>query len=437
MTKPQSYTAKDIEQLPYPLNVQKRPNMYIGNPDSSGKLTCFREILNNSVDEFLSNNASIITVTRLSEDEFAIADNGRGVPFDKHKSGKNALEVIFGELHAGRNFSEKTVYSTGINGVGASCVNALSEIFQVTSQRSHDIACITFNDGIKTNLELKKDNSKLAKNKTGTIVHWRFNNKFFEENSVIDEKDLKQLLEETALLNDGLKINFINYFNEDESNETQFTSSSKFGIGELLINYSPAEKNNKKYLFQPVSFKADTINNTKIEVAFTYSESDNNDVIHSFCNTIKTSEGGTHVTGFKRAMSQNILAFIKENNLSKEKIESDDIFNGLNAIVSVFVFNPKYTNQVKSKLANNEVNGHVFSYTNRAINEWLNDNPNTVKLLVKKIELSAKARIAQKRALEAVKKDTNNSLMSLTNIDKFSDCEENSSGRTELFCVEG
>jgi DNA gyrase/topoisomerase IV subunit B len=189
--------------------------MYIGNPDSSGKLTCFREILNNSVDEFLSNNASIITVTRLSDDEFAIADNGRGVPFDKHKSGKNALEVIFGELHAGRNFSEKTVYSTGINGVGASCVNALSEVFQVTSQRSNDVAHITFNDGIKTNLELKKDNSKLAKNKTGTIVHWRFNNKFFEENSVIDEKELKQLLEETALLNDGLKINFINYFNEN------------------------------------------------------------------------------------------------------------------------------------------------------------------------------------------------------------------------------
>ena len=176
MTKSQSYTAKDIEQLPYPVNVQKRPNMYIGNPDSSGKLTCFREILNNSVDEFLSNNASVITVTRINEDEFAIADNGRGVPFDKHKSGKNALEVIFGELHAGRNFSEKTVYSTGINGVGASCVNALSEIFQVTSQRSNDVAHITFNDGIKTDLELKKDNSKLAKNKTGTIVHWRFNN---------------------------------------------------------------------------------------------------------------------------------------------------------------------------------------------------------------------------------------------------------------------
>lgn len=186
-----------------------------------------------------------------------------------------------------------------------------------------------------------------------------------------------------------------------------------------------------------IGFESEVISKVKIEVAFSYSEKNGNEEITSFCNTINTSDGGTHVTGFKRALSQRLVQYIKEKGLTKEKIESEDVFDGLNAVVSVFVLNPKYTSQTKTKLSNTEVNGFVFSYTNKYLSEWLDTNPKEIKILAKKIELTAKARIAQKRALDSVRKDTGNSLTSLSNIAKFSDCEEQMSGRTELFLVEG
>lgn len=422
-----TYDASSIKQLPFPENVQQRPNMYIGPNNSLGMLTCVREILNNSVDEHLAGHCSEIIVERLDDYTFRVSDNGRGIPFDKHESGENALKVIFGELHAGRNFTEKTVYSTGINGVGGSCVNALSEVFQVSSFRGKKSGEIEFNNGIVQTIQMNKAERpvKHFKNSCSSVA-FAFNLDFFVEGSLITAEQIYTLITETAYLNSGLKLVYIDH-ETDKTTKYNYTN----GVVEML------KASVKKPIVGVIGFDSETVNDTKVEVAFTYTSSSDTEIT-SFCNTINTSDGGTHVTGFKRAISQKLLAYIKESGLVKEKVTNEDIYDGLNAIVSVFVFNPAYTSQTKTKLDNTEVSGHVFSYFNQELTKWLDTNPDEVKVIAKKIDLAAKARIAQKRALESVKKDSSGSfLSSLSNIEKFSDCQEQMSGRTELYLVEG
>lgn len=429
-TTKKTYTAEDIKQLPFPLCVQVRPQMYIGGNDANAKLTCVQEILNNSVDEHLAGYCDTIIVTRNDTNTFTITDNGRGVPFEKHSSGKNALEVIFGELHAGRNFEDKSVYSTGINGVGGSCVNALSQSFEITSFREGTKGKALFNDGVISNVKTfkkaKNDVKDKGFDKSNTNIEFTFNDKFFEENSEVDSDDLMTLVQETAYLNSNLTIIF-----EDKIAKVKEKFRYDNGVSQLLSDRV------KKSIIPVIEFKSDTINDTRIEVAFTYTDDFSNETITSFCNTINTSEGGTHVTGFKRSISQKLLEYITKNNLTKEKVDNEDIYVGLNSVVSVFVFNPKYTTQTKVKLSNTSVGGHVLQYMNRALDEWLNTEPEEMKAVAKKIELAAKARAAQRRAIESVRKESSRLFSSLGDITKFTDCIENRSGRTELYLCEG
>jgi DNA gyrase subunit B len=423
------YNADSIKQLPFPLCVQVRPGMYISGNDSGGMLVCVREILNNSVDEFLAGFCNYIEIIRVSANTFIVRDNGRGIPFDKHESGKNALEVIFGELHAGRNFEEKTVYSTGINGVGGSCVNALSEKFLVKSVRGTKGATIEFNDGVVNSVKvLKTATAPTGKQfaKSSSTVEFSFNPKFFEEDATVDTAEFERLVLETAYLNSGLTLRF-----DDRTTGKKETYKFDNGVVEFLKKRVPDS------IVPVIEFPSDVVNKNKIEIAMTYNTGFGSDDIASFCNTINTSEGGTHVTGFKRSISQKLLAYILDKKLVKEAITNDDIFIGLSAVVSVFVFNPKYSTQTKTKLSNTDVNGSVLAYTNRVLNEWLNTDPPEVKLIAKKIELAAKSRIAQKRALDSIKKESGALFSSLSSIAKFADCQENMSGRTELFLVEG
>ena len=197
--KNESYNASDIRQLPFPENVRTRPQIYLSNLDEYGSLTCLREIVNNSVDEFLRGFCTMINVVRVSEREFIVADNGRGVPFDKHSSGKNALEVIFGELHSGRNFdSAKTEYTTGINGVGASCTNAVSSKFVVTSRRDTAEGRIVFAKGIKQDLKVDKNAKPVKGYKSGTSVNFELDDTLFE--GYVSDDEVIKLLRETAYL---------------------------------------------------------------------------------------------------------------------------------------------------------------------------------------------------------------------------------------------
>jgi DNA gyrase subunit B len=424
------YTGKDIKELPFPECVQVRPQMYIGPNDSAGYLTAIREIINNSVDEFLAGFATAIIVTRHDDYSFSVYDNGRGVPFDKQDDGSNTLSKIFGKLHAGRNFEKKTVYSTGLNGVGASCVNALSAIFYVEAQRGTDKGEITFNNGYEQKVKVSKNVALPADKrykKSSTRVNFQFNPQFFEEGTLPIEEEIVKFLREVAQLNSGLTVEY-----HSCHQEKPIIHNFKEGVADFL-----AEAVGKKGIIAPVSLASEVINDTKIEIALTWNDSFASDNITSFTNTIKTTEGGTHVTGFKRSLSQKVTAFVREKNLTKEKIDNEDVFVGLEAVVSVFVFNPKYSSQTKQKLVNTDVAGHVLSYANAKLDEWMNNSPKEMKILATKFALSAKSRLAQKRALENVKKESGSFVTSLSNISKFVDCQEKDGVRTELYLVEG
>ncbi|WP_368880375.1 ATP-binding protein [Proteus mirabilis] len=425
-----SYTGKDIKELPYPLNVQTRPEMYIGTPNSTGMLTCGREILNNCVDEFLAGFATSILIERLGEWKFRIKDNGRGVPFDKHESGKNTMEVIFGALHAGRNFTKKTVYSTGLFGVGSSCVNALSKKFEVISRRGNKSGHVIFEKGIIKKVELNKASPEkgVFKN-SSTTVEFELDPSFFEKDSVINDEDFIALVRNTAYLTFGLEITYV-----DQKKKKHHFSYGEDGMAKLLEENLHGDE-----LFSPLILPKDVISDTSVQVSFTYRKSfSTEETIYSYCNTIGTSDHGMHVTGFKRSISQKITAYLRDNKLCKEKIDNKDIYAGLTAAISVMVFEPKYSSQTKQKLDNSEVNGHVVSYMNAMLDDWLLTNPKEMKLIAAKIDSAAKARIAQKRALENAKKDSESTILnSLSSPNKFTDCNSKNPEERELFLVEG
>lgn len=415
------YDVKDIKKLEYPENVRKRPQMYIGPVDNNGILTCIREIVNNSVDEHLAGHCMNIWVELDSENTaFSVEDDGRGIPYEKEvlPLDKNpVMKTIFGELHAGRNFVKKTVYSTGINGVGSSCVNALSKEFTVLSKRDDkkDNRIIVFENGIPVRYESSIDDIKGR----GTIVQAILDNDLFEKDAVIDYDKVHYMLK--GIKSTCPKLNIFLDYNGFRHHITP--------LEDIIFT-------DEKQLIQPAIFDELTVNENTIRVSFDYVDRMDNE-IHSFCNTIETTEGGTHVTGFKRALSQGLTQYINAKGLIKEKISSDDVYPGLRALVSVFTLEPKYSSQTKQKLTNTEVMGSVIVYLNEQLKIWLDANPKAVKVIADKIALSARARIAQKKALDAVRKDNVTSFVSSNAITKFSDCLSNNPEEAELFIVEG
>lgn len=308
--------------------------------------------------------------------------------------------------------------------VGGSCVNAVSELFEVRSRRKEKEAYISFEKGIKKNLTFKTNTGTVKGHKTGTLVKFKLDDSLFS--GEISKESLIKMLKETAYLNTGLKITFLD--NVEKSSVTSYQFNN--GIQEYLE--SKVEKD--AMIFKPVYF-TDTINDVKIEIAFTYTNAFEDENITSFVNTINTSEHGTHVTGFKRALSQYLGKYIKDNNLIKEEIQPEDFREGLNAIVSIFVYHPKYETQTKQRLKNNDVNGHVFKAASEGIKTWLDKNAKDIKNLAQKISINIKGRLAKKRAVEQIKKESSSMLSSLGNIGKFTDCIEDS--ECTLFICEG
>ena len=425
--KSDAYDADSIKQLPFPECVRKRPQIYLSNLDEYGSLTCLREIVNNSVDEFLRGYCTAINIVRVSDSEFIVTDNGRGVPFGTHESGKNALEVIFGELHSGRNFdANKTEYTTGLNGVGASCVNAVSSKFVVTSRRDKTEGKIEFNEGVKKTVKVDKNAAPTKGYKTGTTVNFKLDETLFE--SYVSEEEVIKLLRETAYLNNGLEITFKGIAAADKLHRWKFENGTEEFIKEFV--------DESKQIVKPITISG-IDKDVKVEISFTWTTDFRDEEIQSFTNTIRTTEGGVHVTGFKRTVSQYFTEYVRTNKLCKEPVENDDMYNGLSAIVSVFVLNPKYATQTKQKLTNNEVNGCVFSVASKGIRDWLDKNAKEMKRLAERFALTAKARIASKRALDTVKKEAGGFLSSLNSISKFNDCLEDDPSKNELWIVEG
>ena len=423
-----NYDASSIKELPYPDCVRLRKEMYIGGGDKEGQLTCIREIFNNSIDECLAGYATEITVTKHGDFIYSVVDNGRGVPHTLDKdSNKSIINKIFGTLHSGRNFEGRSeFYRSGLNGVGASCVNALSDIFGVTSIRDGEEVNVTFSKGLFIEESRKKSKSK----NTSTEVIFQFDSEIYKEEVPFNE--VEDMVAKYAYLA-PVKVNLV-----DETSSKVYKKS--YNIENGLQDYLPVVLGNRKSILKNPIHVKQLINDTLIEVAFTYCNDFKSESITSFVNTINTSLGGTHVTGFKRALSSVLVNHINDNNLSKEVITSDDILDGLTCLVSVFSFEPKFDSQTKQKLENNEVNGYVYKLVNSYLKEWIIANPSEMKNLVILFNTAAKARIAKKKAVDGVYKaaSKNSSLFSsLSSIGKFKDCHTDDPSKGFLYVAEG
>jgi DNA gyrase subunit B len=350
--------------------------------------------------------------------------------------------TVFGSLHSGRNFKEKTVYSTGLNGVGSSVVNALSSLFTVTSRRNKEYGSIAFIEGTDSKVvtgKIKNESQLDIKTNTGTSVQFKFDMKIF--NGEVTNEMLISYLKEVAYLNTNLKVIFLDSTKPTEKELVFHYTNNNHGlqnyINDLADSFS-SENSKSSFLCEPVIFSK-TVDDNRVEVAFTYSSNANNrdENIISFCNTIKTSDGGTHVTGFKRSFTQNLLEYITTNKLNgKVNLEADDLKSGLIVIVSVFTFNPKYSSQTKQKLTNTNVSGSVTKVCNEFIKDWTSKNGKVIKALTEVFMLNAKGRIAQQKALEQVKKESSTFISSVNDVNKYAPCIE-SGDHCELFIVEG
>ena len=430
-----SYNAKDIQVLEGLEAVRKRPGMYIGNTSFYGLHHLVWEILDNSVDEILAGFCNQVTININKDNSITVIDNGRGIPVDiVKKTNLSGVETVYTILHAGGKFgSNGYKISGGLHGVGASVVNALSEWLEVTVQKDGGKFYIKFNKGGKTEIPLKKIG---LTNETGTIVTFKPDSNIFE-NIIFDYKTIRDHLRQMAFLNKEAKFT-INDYREENKTETFYF---KGGIKEY-VNYLNDHKNliNKEIIYCNGSEKVEK-NNTDIviyvEAAIQYNESYSSSIF-TFCNNINTKEGGTHDEGFRLAMNRVInnyarkINFLKENN---DNFTTDDIKEGLTAVISVKHPNPQYEGQTKTKLGNSEVRKIVSNIIGNCLNSFLLENPQEAKAILVKINNSSIARIAAKKAQEMARNKNNLEFSTLPG--KLADCQSSVSEECELFIVEG
>lgn len=430
-----SYNAKDIQVLEGLEAVRKRPGMYIGNTSFYGLHHLVWEILDNSVDEILAGFCNQVTININKDNSITVIDNGRGIPVDiVKKTNLSGVETVYTILHAGGKFgSNGYKISGGLHGVGASVVNALSEWLEVTVQKDGGKFYIKFNKGGKTEIPLKKIG---LTNETGTIVTFKPDSNIFE-NIIFDYKTIRDHLKQMAFLNKEAKFT-INDYREENKTETFYF---KGGIKEY-VNYLNDHKNliNKEIIYCNGSEKIEK-NNTDIviyvEAAIQYNESYSSSIF-TFCNNINTKEGGTHDEGFRLAMNRVInnyarkINFLKENN---DNFTTDDIKEGLTAVISVKHPNPQYEGQTKTKLGNSEVRKIVSNIIGNCLNSFLLENPQEAKAILVKINNSSIARIAAKKAQEMARNKNNLEFSTLPG--KLADCQSSVSEECELFIVEG
>lgn len=429
------YTAKSIQVLAGREAVRKRPAMYISNTSSLGLHHLVYEVLDNSVDEAMGGHCDKINVTIHFDNSITITDNGRGIPVEKHSSKKNksTLEVVMTMLHAGGKFDHEAYkYSGGLHGVGVSVVNFLSEWLEVEVKRDKAIYFMRFEKGLpKTPLQ------KLGKSKkSGTKVRFRADPDIFDKVE-FSYDTLARRFREMAFLNAGLKISI-----NDERSGKNAVFKFDGGISEFvkylnqsqtIINKKPVYFNrNKSYERSDASGEEEIF----VEAAIQYNDGyDEN--MYCFANNINTRDGGTHLSGFRRALSRAIIMYAKKNDLTKKlkgDLTGNDLREGLTAVLSVKIADPQFEGQNKGKLLNAEIQGLVDTLVYEAITEFLEENPADAKKIVDKCVMSAQARYAAHRARQIVRK----SVMEVGSLPgKLADCSEKDPTLSELYLVEG
>jgi len=406
--------------------VRKRPAMYIGSTDYRGVHHLVYEIVDNSVDETMAGHCDSIKVTIHMDNSITVSDNGRGIPIDKHPTeNMSSLQVVMTKLHAGGKFDHNSYkVSGGLHGVGISVVNALSEQLNVIVKRDGNLYKQQYEKGAPVS-EVKKGKKT---NKTGTTVSFRPDEDIFGT-YVIDFNILSERFEELAYLNDGL---FIELTDERTSKVKEFKFDG--GVQSLI-----KKVNSGKKIVHPLIYGSKSLESgVHVEFVFQY-HSGSKSILLSFCNNIKTVEGGTHTTGFKTALTRSFNSFIQGSiNLPKKykqyKVTGEDILIGLSAIINVGVPEPQFEGQTKTKLGNNEVAGEVQSFVSSILSEYLNENLKNSKDIVERLVQSAKEREAARKAKDMIRKKSG--LSGLLISSKLADCRSRNVKKRELFIVE-
>ncbi len=422
---PDKYDASKIDKLEGLEAVRKRPGMYIGDPDERGLHHCVFEVLDNSIDEHLAGYCSKIEVTIHVDGSVSIRDNGRGIPVDMHPKFKMpAVELVLTNLHAGGKFGQGAYkYSGGLHGVGAKCVNALSDWFKVEVSREGKIFSMEFERGVTTQ-KLKEIGKAKGR---GTLITFKPDATIFTITIEFKFDILANRLRELAFLNPGVEISL-----KDERDEKAETFFYKEGIEEFV-----RQLGRNKQILHP---KPITISRQKDEVfvdcVMQYNDS-YTDQILCFANSIPNPDGGTHLTGFRTALTRGVNQYARQNNILKEKdpaISGDDVREGLVCVLSVKLPNPRFESQTKVKLVNTEIDGIVSSTVYDGLMTFLDANPSVAKKVVEKSLLAARAREAARKARETVRKGalTGGGLPG-----KLADCSDRDPANTELYIVEG
>lgn len=425
MSESQGYSAEDIKVLEGLEGVRKRPAMYIGSTGKEGLHHLVYEIVDNSVDECLAGVCNVIRVSINKDGSVSVEDNGRGIPVDMHSVyKKSAMEVIVTKLHAGGKFDKKAyTVSGGLHGVGISVVAALSKNMKVEVKKDSKIYMQEYKIGIpQADVRVI---GQCEKGVTGTKVT------FFPDETIFstikfDFNTLATRFREICFLNAGLKILF-----SEEGGKTE-----EFHYAGGLVEFVKWLDRARIQLHKPVYFKKSGEDNLGLEVSLAYNDSYNEN-IHGFVNTINTIEGGTHVAGFKTALTRVINDYATKRNILKsgEKLEGDDVREGLTAIISLRLKEPQFEGQTKTKLGNSEIKGIVDSLVTSSLSEFFEENPAIAKKIAEKASSAFKARIAAQRAKELVRRK--NALGTGGLPGKLADCSSKKRDETELYIVEG
>jgi len=424
------YSAKDIMVLSGPQGIRKRPAMYIGSTASGGFIHLLYEVLDNAIDEAMAGYAKTVTV-RLSKDEDTdvaeVSDDGRGIPIDIiPKVGKPALEVIMTSLHAGAKFENK-VYkvSGGLHGVGLTVVNSLSEYTEVTVKKDGKIYRQRFSRGaVITSLEVV---GTAEEGRSGTTIKFKPDKEIFSAKS-FDTIELIERMRDLAYLNPGLRIIFID---EREQPPKQIEYFSKNGLEDFLAHI----RGDRQEIIKPISIKkhADSL---KLDIIMQYVNSYSEDVL-SFVNKIKTAQGGTHVTGFRGALTRAITNYNQKNGKKKNSIalEGDDTREGLIVIISLLMQNPEFEGQTKEKLGNSSIKAFIENAFYSEFSRHLEENPAEAAKIMDKVYTAAEARESARRARDLARKKGLFEGAILPG--KLSDCTETDPEKCEIFIVEG
>jgi DNA gyrase subunit B len=420
------YTAEDIQVLKGMEHVRKRPAMYIGDVSSRGLHHLVYEVIDNSIDEALAGYCTKISVDINKDGSVTIEDNGRGIPVEKHPTEKiSALEVVMTQLNAGGKFTRDTYkVSGGLHGVGVSVVNALSEELEATIYRDGKVFYQKYKRGAAA--APVKETGKV-KNKTGTKITFMPDNQIFKV-TTFKYETIEDRLRELAYLNKDLTITIADERTK-ESNEFKFK-------GGLVDFVKYLDENEKSISGKPI-FISDEKENIQVEISFQYNES-YNDNIYTYVNNINTHEGGTHLEGFKAALTRTLNNHGLKNNIFKSDkitLTGDDFREGLTCVVSIKVPEPQFEGQTKTKLGNSEIKGIVQSITSEQLGNYLEENPSIAKRILEKSLRAAEAREAARKAKELTRRKNALELSGLPG--KLADCSITDPAQCELYLVEG